>query len=178
MFLILIRKISSPDSLITSANRIIRIDEHGDTLWTKSISDTSRDRSYSVRETSDGGFIVAGTSFSDSTTYDIWLTRLDTEVSTEIADQKKIIPEYHLSQNYPNPFNPTTKISWHMRAAGRAIIKVFDIIGNEVETLVDKEFPAGVHEIKFDAAGLSSGIYFYRMNKGSFSVTRKMLLIK
>jgi len=65
-----------------------------------------------------------------------------------------------------------------MRAAGRAIIKVFDIIGNEVETLVDKEFPAGVHEIKFDAAGLSSGIYFYRMNKGSFSVTRKMLLIK
>jgi hypothetical protein len=86
--------------------------------------------------------------------------------------------EFLLSQNYPNPFNPTTRIQYQVSSISQVSLKVYDILGNEVATLVNEEKPAGSYEVEFNAAGLSSGIYFYKLNAGSFVQTKKMILLK
>lgn len=95
------------------------------------------------------------------------------------SEGNKIIPkEFYLFQNYPNPFNPSTKIRWESPQGGLQILKVYDILGNEVATLVNEEKPAGSYEIQFDAVSLSSGVYFYKLNAGSFVSTKKMILLR
>jgi len=96
------------------------------------------------------------------------------------------IPEdFKLSQNYPNPFNPDTRIDFDipdMRSFGeqnaRVTLRVFDILGNEVETLVDENLSEGKYSVDFNASGLTSGTYFYRLTAGKFSFTRKLTLVK
>ncbi|GBD86110.1 hypothetical protein BMS3Abin03_00019 [bacterium BMS3Abin03] len=85
---------------------------------------------------------------------------------------------YSLLQNYPNPFNPTTTISYSLEKNGLVILKVYDILGNEVATLVNENKTAGDYYVKFDASNLPSGIYFYRLISGSFLSTKKLLLLK
>ncbi len=85
---------------------------------------------------------------------------------------------FNLYQNYPNPFNPTTKISWQSTVSSWQSLKVYDVLGNEVATLVNEEKPAGSYEVNFDAEGLSSGIYFYKLQAGSFVETKKMILLR
>jgi hypothetical protein len=86
--------------------------------------------------------------------------------------------EYSISQNYPNPFNPATKISFNLPKAGVVKLVVFDILGKEVATLVNGFTPSGTHDVDFNAAALSSGVYFYRIEAGDFTATKKMLLVK
>jgi len=95
-------------------------------------------------------------------------------------DQGSLITpnSYNLAQNYPNPFNPTTKISWQSPVSSHQTLKVYDVLGNEVATLVDEYKPAGSYEVTFDASRLASGIYLYKLQAGSFLQTRKMILIK
>jgi len=83
-----------------------------------------------------------------------------------------------LSQNYPNPFNPSSKISWQSPEASHQSLKVYDILGNEVATLVNEYRNAGNYEVNFNASGLSSGVYFYKLQAGSFVETKKMILIR
>ncbi len=85
---------------------------------------------------------------------------------------------YNLAQNYPNPFNPSTKISWQSPVGIHQTIKVYDVLGNEVATLVDEYREAGRYEVEFDGSNLASGMYLYRLQAGSFIETRKMILIK
>jgi hypothetical protein len=85
---------------------------------------------------------------------------------------------YSLVQNYPNPFNPTTTINYQLKFGGRVTLKVYNILGREVATLVNEEKPAGNYSIVFDAGKLSSGIYFYRLQTGNFVATKKMILLK
>jgi photosystem II stability/assembly factor-like uncharacterized protein len=85
---------------------------------------------------------------------------------------------YTLSQNYPNPFNPSTKISWQSPINSHQTLKVYDVLGNEVATLLNEYKSAGSYEIDFNASSLSSGIYFYRLQAGSFIQTKKMILLK
>ena len=85
---------------------------------------------------------------------------------------------YALRQNYPNPFNPTTVISYDLPAATKINLKVYDVLGREVATLVDGEMEAGVHQVSFDASRLASGIYFYRIAAGNYVTMKKMLLVK
>ncbi|HEX2982563.1 MAG TPA: T9SS type A sorting domain-containing protein, partial [Ignavibacteriales bacterium] len=96
-----------------------------------------------------------------------------------IVDEMDIIPDvYSLSQNYPNPFNPTTVIRYGLPEAGQVELKIYDMLGREVETLVSDFRNAGMHEVKFNAAELSSGVYIYRIKSGSFVQTKKLMLIK
>jgi hypothetical protein len=89
------------------------------------------------------------------------------------------IPEaFSLDQNYPNPFNPSTKISWQSPIGSHQTLKVYDVLGNEVTTLVNEEKPAGSYEVNWDASNLSTGVYFYRLQAGSFSETKKMTLLR
>jgi hypothetical protein len=87
--------------------------------------------------------------------------------------------EYELSQNYPNPFNPTTQINFAIKKAGKVEIKVYDVLGKEVATLVNKEMTPGKYTADFDASNLASGIYIYRIVAGNeFAQVKKMVLIK
>ena len=86
--------------------------------------------------------------------------------------------EYLLLQNYPNPFNPTTTIRWQLPEAGFVTLKIYDVLGREVSTLVNEKLVAGKHETVFDASRFNSGVYFYQLQVGKFIQTRKMILLK
>jgi len=90
----------------------------------------------------------------------------------------EIPTEFLLSQNYPNPFNSTSIIRYSVPQSSNVVIKVFDILGNEIETLVNEEKPTGTYELTWNAESLPSGVYFYQLISGSFVETRKMLLLK
>jgi hypothetical protein len=95
------------------------------------------------------------------------------------VQNENLQPEnFILYQNYPNPFNPATNIRFRIAAFGFVSIKVYDVLGNEVTTLVNEVKDAGEYEIQFQANWLTSGIYFYKLNAESFSETKKMLLLK
>ena len=97
----------------------------------------------------------------------------------EVNEGQSLTPQaFYLSQNYPNPFNPSTIINYQLPISSRVILKVFDVLGNEVKTLVNEEKPAGDYKVKFDGIGLSSGVYFYQLKSVEFVQTKKMLLIK
>jgi len=85
---------------------------------------------------------------------------------------------YSIAQNYPNPFNPETKISFNLPKAGFVTLKVYNVLGEEVSTLVNEEKTAGKYVVDFNSHGLTSGIYFYTIQSGSFHATKKMTLIK
>ena len=85
---------------------------------------------------------------------------------------------YNLTQNFPNPFNPTTSIRYSIPKRSNVTLKVYDILGNEVATLVNEEKNQGVYTVSFNAAGLASGIYFYTLRADGFVQTKKMLFLK
>jgi len=89
-----------------------------------------------------------------------------------------VVNDFILYQNYPNPFNPSTKISWQSSAGGHQTIVIYDALGSEILTLVDEYMSAGNHEVTFESAELTSGIYFYRLKAGEIVLTKKMILIK
>ncbi len=94
------------------------------------------------------------------------------------ANDEEIPDGFSLSQNYPNPFNPYTKINYSVPKTSFVILKVYDMLGKEVITLVNEEKTIGNYEINFDGSKLSSGVYFYTLSAGSFSLTKKMNIIK
>ena len=96
-----------------------------------------------------------------------------------ITGEGQILPtEPFLAQNYPNPFNPTTAISFQLSAVSVVKLKVYDLLGKEVATLADGVQSAGSHTVRFDGSSLRSGVYFYRIQAGSFSDTKRLILIK
>jgi hypothetical protein len=101
------------------------------------------------------------------------------------VNENNIPGEFSLSQNYPNPFNPSTNIKFTISDFGFVSLKVYDVLGNEVATLVNEEKPAGEYEIEFNSHSglsgikeLSSGIYFYQLKTEGYIETKKMLLLK
>ncbi len=97
---------------------------------------------------------------------------------TGIDDDESSITAYALSQNYPNPFNPSTTISYQLAAEGQVTLKVYDLLGQEIATLVNERLGPGTFKTEWNAAQLPSGIYFYRLQAGSFSETKRLILLK
>jgi hypothetical protein len=98
--------------------------------------------------------------------------------TTGINEQKVYPNGFSLSQNYPNPFNPSTVISYSISKLGLVTLRIYGILGKEVATLVNREQTPGNYSVNFNASNLSSGIYFYRLESGSFISTKKMILLK
>ncbi|TVQ75898.1 MAG: T9SS C-terminal target domain-containing protein [Balneolaceae bacterium] len=128
----------------------------------------------------------AGTESEDYIYYVTALSRNNVEgdfVKVEASvvsaeDQGLVAKSFELEQNYPNPFNPSTEIRFTIPAAGQVQLTVFDVLGREVAVLVNRELAAGAHTATFDAAGLTSGIYLYRLETAGQHMTRKMMLVK
>jgi hypothetical protein len=106
---------------------------------------------------------------------EIWRFRTVLTSVEQIAGQPT---EFSLRQNYPNPFNPTTTIAFSVRESVRASLRVYDMLGKEVEVLTDDVLSPGEYKATFDGSKYASGIYFYRLVAGSFVQTRKMQLVK
>ncbi|MBT8383913.1 MAG: T9SS type A sorting domain-containing protein [Ignavibacteria bacterium] len=96
----------------------------------------------------------------------------------DVNEEETVPSDYKLYQNYPNPFNPSTNIKYHIPELSYATIKVFDVLGNVIVTLVNEEKSIGSYEVEFDATSLPSGIYFYQLRAGSFVEAKNMILLK
>jgi enterochelin esterase-like enzyme len=107
-----------------------------------------------------------------------YFSQLIFEKSTTNIEQEEIPASFNLSQNYPNPFNPVTKINYSLPQTSFIKIKVFDLLGREISTLVQEQKSAGSHVVIFDGSSLGSGVYIYRMEAGDFMDTKKLLLMK
>jgi hypothetical protein len=106
-------------------------------------------------------------------------------VITNVEYEQPAVTDFVLQQNYPNPFNPSTAIKYTVPSVtlsgvegSRVQLKVYDVLGNEIATLVNEVQPAGIYKVNFDAKGLSSGVYFYKLNSGSLTEINKMVLMK
>ncbi|MBA4405926.1 hypothetical protein C0389_01495 [bacterium] len=97
---------------------------------------------------------------------------------TNKSDDEAGIIEFKLEQNYPNPFNPETAISYQIPIDSKVILKIFDVLGRKIETLVNEDQSDGWHKVKFDGTKLSSGVYYYQLSAGSFMKTKKFVLTK
>lgn len=98
---------------------------------------------------------------------------------SEVEEAASELPrQFTLEQNYPNPFNPATEVRFNISEVSHVTLKVFDLLGREVATLVNEDLKAGLYKTKFDAGALASGMYFYRLTSGAFSETKKMLLLR
>ncbi|NNG27603.1 MAG: T9SS type A sorting domain-containing protein [Ignavibacteriaceae bacterium] len=108
------------------------------------------------------------------------------DIVTDVENETVQPNRFFLEQNYPNPFNPATKIKFTIptviasgtKQSQLTSLKIYDVLGNEVATLVKKELSAGNYEVEFDAADFSSGIYYYQLKAGDFVDTKKMILLK
>jgi len=120
--------------------------------------------------------IVAGTSLEDL------LVNAQAAIiyATHTPVEQTSIPElfFSLHQNYPNPFNPSTEIKYSVTHTSQVVVKVFDVLGRDIETLVNEEKPTGTYEVTWYAEGLPSGVYFYQLKAGEFISTKKMILLK
>jgi endoglucanase len=129
-----------------------------------------------------------GTYELDAGTHDFRVTSLTggynlsqitfTLIAAGVGDQPGVPLTFQLWQNYPNPFNPTTVVSYQLPVASNVKIVAYDLLGREVAVLVNGKQPAGNHDVKFDGAGLSSGVYIYRLSAGNNVASRKMILVK
>jgi hypothetical protein len=107
-----------------------------------------------------------------------WFQNVSIVTSIEQIASETVPREFRLEQNYPNPFNPSTTITFELPKSSLVRLSVYDILGREVSLLVNEKRDAGAHRVTFIASGLSSGVYFYRMQAGDFVRTRKLLLLR
>ncbi|MBI2430337.1 MAG: T9SS type A sorting domain-containing protein [Ignavibacteriales bacterium] len=116
--------------------------------------------------------------FAGTNSAGVWRRPLS-EMITGVNDQTTSPPfQFVLEQNYPNPFNPSTKIRFAVPGLSFVLLKVYNLLGQEVATLVNEEKRAGSYEVQWNAIGFSSGIYFYKLRSGNFVETKRMLMIK
>lgn len=120
-----------------------------------------------------------GTPFTLGLKYNVYVSNsLGIPTSIEEENNPATVSNFDLQQNYPNPFNPTTQIRFSLAEQSQVTLKVYNVLGKEIVTLVNDVKSAGVHEIGFDGSGLASGVYFYTLQAGKFTRTNKMILIK
>jgi hypothetical protein len=210
---------------------IVKLDAFGTIQWSRTIGGTGNDYAYSMVQTTDVGYLLAGhtTSFG-SGNIDMYIVKLDaggntcgnstspvsiftnptSAVNTPVPTVTNVnagvtnstpstgsggtmtamclvgiepvsneIPEvFSLMQNYPNPFNPVTTIKYGIPKTSNVILRIYDVLGNEVRTLINEKKSPGVYSESFNSENLSSGVYFYKIEAGDFTDVKKMLLVK
>ena len=165
-------KISSDGKIYaaTQGNWLYESDDNGDNWFL--VNGGLNDSKYILSlEITKSGFLFAGMDY-----YGIYKSA--NKVVTTLNEENTVPSKFELMQNYPNPFNPSTSIEYSVPSNEYVLLKVYDVLGNEVNTLVNERQSAGNYEVNFDASNLVSGIYFYRLQSGSFIQTKKLMLLK
>ncbi len=171
---------------------ILKYDSNGDIKWLKRFpGNGGHDDEITAMVLDDEvNIYVTGNNYGVGTNDDfLTIKYVQTPSDIEQGTSSDMFPlSFKLDQNYPNPFNPSTKIAWQLPETGLVTLKIFDVLGREISTLVNEELTAGKHEVVFDATHYKSGIYFYQLlvsalqskdgKAGSFTQTKKMILIK
>ncbi|WKZ69062.1 MAG: T9SS type A sorting domain-containing protein [Melioribacteraceae bacterium] len=158
----------------TDGNNFYALDREGNLLWKYDLEGREFDSSPAIG--SDGTLYLGlnGSSFDRSQTRTLIAIKDD---PNSVRDEETPT-EFALYQNYPNPFNPSTRIKYQVANTAKVNLIVYDILGREIATLVNEIKPVGTHEVEFDASELPSGIFFYRLQSGDFTQTKKMMVIK
>jgi hypothetical protein len=158
---------------------LIKTDFNGDSLWSCTVGGVSDDEGYSVQQTTDGGYIVSGTTLSyGAGVYDIWLIRFESETPVEIEPALRLPDEFRLYLNYPNPFNASTVLRYGLPQPGAVTLTIYNVLGRKVASLFDGMQQTGYHAVTWDAADVASGIYFARLRSTDQIKTIKMVLMK
>ncbi len=163
---------------------LLKINNSGDALWTKTIGGNNLDRARSVVQTTDGGYILAGDTYIyEQGEYNYYLVKLDPDSGISGIDGPAALQNTLLIDNYPNPFNPITNISYFIKEADHVSLDIYDIKGQLVRTLVSEFKETGIHTIQWNCNSNNhmpapSGTYFYNLKSGNYTETKKMLLLK
>jgi photosystem II stability/assembly factor-like uncharacterized protein len=161
--------IRGSDIFASTDNGVFRRETNGSS-WTNVSFGLLNRTTYAIAVSD--SFLIAGTLYEG-----IWLRPLN-EVVSFVTGGKERPSLFELFQNYPNPFNPSTTIEFELPKSTRVTLKIFDLLGREVATLVDENLAAGVHKSEWNASDFSSGVYFYRLQAGEFSATKKLVLLR
>jgi hypothetical protein len=157
----------------------IKYSSTGTQMWLQEYNGPGNggDKATSIAVDNSGNVYVAGASEGSGTYFDFATIKYSQSIGIQTLSNE-IPSKFFLSQNYPNPFNPITNIKFDMLKSGYVSIKVFDILGQEMQELVKEFKPAGSYQLTFDGSNLGSGVYFYEMQTSEFVETKKMLLVK
>jgi len=156
---------------------ILITDAHGNRIWNEAFGSESASKGYSILEADDGGIIAAG-SFGRESDSDACVLRVKSDVlPIEMADSQ-VPATFSLDQNYPNPFNSETVISYQIPVDSKVKLDIFDVSGDKVVTLVEKNQNPGYYNYQWNARGLPSGIYYYRIAVDEFAQVKKLTLLK
>jgi hypothetical protein len=210
---------------------LIRTDNNGDTLWTKTWGSDEHDGAMSVVQTTDGGFVWTGYRKTSTFVQDLWVVKADADGNTQASqtyggtfnsigrcinrnsdgrliitgnyynevtntrdiwllnfdptftdverdDDKKIPNEIFLKQNYPNPFNPLTTIEFGIPETKFVSLTIYNMLGEQLEVLVNENLSAGSYTVNWIAEDLPSGVYLYKLLVGNYLESKKMILLK
>ena len=151
------------------------------TAWAdgEAMPDTASYSYEALTATEGPSFILVGVTDDDSSSVQVdgvWYN--ETPAGLGISDEAPIATRFELGQNYPNPFNPTTHIRFNIPETANAKLTVFNVMGEEVATLVNGVMQSGGHTVSWNAANMPTGVYFYQLQSGNFSQTKKLLLVK
>ena len=160
-----------------------RVDTAGNVLWATNgvpVSTATNGQTFpKILPIDGGGAILTWTDYRGGANYDIYAQRLNANGTiTDVRTSASMPDKFELSQNYPNPFNPSTTIQFDIPKASFVTLKVYDVLGQEVATLVDEKREAGRFEVQLDASSLSSGVYFYQFQANDYSLTKKFVVMK
>ena len=167
---------NSGGSTVAEYKTILVYDITTDT-WSLDLHEISFKRHWMATAEYKGGLYIVGGIDSMANAVDI-VEEIVPQGTAGVNNESEVPESYMLSQNYPNPFNPIAKINYSIPQTSQVQIIVFDLLGNEIETLVNEEKSVGTYELTWTAANLPSGVYFYQLKAGSFVQTKKMILIK
>ena len=167
---------NSGGSTVAEYKTILVYDITTDT-WSLDLHEISFKRHWMATAEYKGGLYIVGGIDSMANAVDI-VEEIVPQGTAGVNNESEVPESYMLSQNYPNPFNPIAKINYSIPQTSQVQIIVFDLLGNEIETLVNEEKSVGTYELTWTAANLPSGVYFYQLKAGSFVQTKKMILLK
>lgn len=159
---------------------LVKTDENGNLLWTRTYGGVWQEMAYEIKETEDGFAVVGYTQSYGSGGFDMYFVKTDKDglLTDAAGNGNRIITNYNLYQNFPDPFNPSTTIRFEIPGYTYVTLKIYDLLGREVEILIDGNLNAGSHDVLFNPSSISTGVYFYQLSAGDFIAAKKMILMK